>query len=267
MNEADRRIRELLHALVEQYGPEKVMECLSIDRDHLLALMCGLTGHGAGLGGASEDVGAVAGRFAGMAHGRAGSDGAGPGEGGSRCRGCPVVAGEDVESAPGAPRGRTLSEARQQRMELENLWKIWDIVYRAQYWAEINEREKQYVRRLVNQVELALIHKFGQTLPGREERPWDDRRRHNEIQLRESRLGWIEGRLKREWSGFRVILNLLRGRLPLSTLEVCALLQKYGGGNMVLILEIGNPESGWPYTERGYREFIEGGPVSPARKR
>ena len=266
MNEADRRIRELLPALVGQYGPEKVMACLGIDREHLLVLMCGLTAMAPDLVERLKTWAQPLGDSLEWSTGGLGAMAPDLVEGDPDAGRSPVVAGEDLELAPGTPRGRTLSEARQQ-MELENLWKIWDIVYRAQYWAEINEREKQYVSRLVNQVELALIHKFGQTLPGREERPWDDRRRHNEIQLRERRLGWIEGQLKREWSGFRVILNLVRGWLPLSTLEVCALLQKHGGGNMVLILEIGGPETGWPYTERGFREFLEGGPVSPARGR
>ena len=158
------------------------------------------------------------------------------------------------------PLGQTLSEARLRQME--NLWGARDMAVMTQFSVGIDEREALFAMGLVNQIELALIMMFGQSVPDRTRR-WDELRTQKEIYIRLVRRNRIERELKRERSGLRGIMNTVRGRRPLSPREVYARLTEYVD-DMVSIMEIGNPGED---TVRTVRDFMEGGPMAPGGNR
>ncbi len=144
--------------------------------------------------------------------------------------------------------------------KLENLWAARDLAFMSQVALGMDEMEVLYAMGLVNQIELALIMLFRQSVPDRSLR-WDEFRRQKEIYIRVVRRNRIERDLKRERSGFRGLLNSLRGQKPLSSRDLYGKLFLYVD-DMVGLMEQEKP--GRDVLE-GVRDYMEGGPMMRRR--
>ena len=265
-----------LHALVGQFGPAGVAEGLGIDEEMLYGMMSGKREMERGM---EERFALLCGSLGDAVDWSVGGVGAiavmdvvGGG----------VAGGEEVEVAEGvyhdpvagavedftallevspvgvpAP-GITWTEA--QARKLENLWAARDLAFMSQVALGLDEMEVLYAMGLVNQIELALIMLFRQSVPDRSRR-WDEFRRQKEIYIRVVRRNRIERDLKRERSGFRGLLNSLRGQKPLSSRDLYGKLFLYVD-DMVGLMEQEKP--GRDVLE-GVRDYMEGGPMMRRR--
>ena len=296
-----------LHALVAQFGPERISEGLGVEKEFLFAVMSGQTVMEADLGerfellcrSLSDAVDWRAGVLGAMAAATprsgagswegedAGSDRTGVGEEvvgeGGFAYGAGGEAVEGAEVAPGlahqptvgiveeflelveegsvqlpAP-GMTWTESQAQRME--NLWAARELALMTQFSLRMDETELLYAMGLVNQIELALIMMFGQSVPDRN-RHWDEFRRQKEIYIRMVRRNRIQRDLRREMGGFKGLLRSLRGQKTVSAKDLYARLFLYVD-DMVSLADQGMPQGS---VMDGVRNFMDGGSVGRRRR-
>ena len=161
-----------------------------------------------------------------------------------------VQKGAAVVQVP-AP-GVTWTESQTQKME--SLWAARDLALMTQFSLRVDETELLYAMGLVNQIELALIMMYGQSVPDRN-RHWDDSRRHKEIYIRMVRRNRIQRDLKREMGGFKGLVRSLKGQRTVSAKDLYARLFLYVD-DMMALAEQGKPSNSMA---EGVREFMGNG--------
>ena len=276
-----------VHALVDKFGSDSVAGGMGLDKEHVFALMSGQAVWDedvvarldilcnslsdvvdwsvgeraaffvAGLpGGDVEEVGA--GGFEvrqGYDHGddEDPDDGAAgdsyPTSADSAREFTDMVRGTGVSVlAPGA------TAAEQFDLRLENLWAARDLAIMTQFAIGVDEREMLYALGVVNEIELALIMMFRQSVPERGRR-WDEYRRQKEIYVRMVRKNRIQRDLKRQQSGWKGIVAKARGDKPMSARDMFDRLKVYVD-DVQYVMDESN------LSERlmdGMREFMGGG--------
>lgn len=266
-----------LHAVVGQFGPGYVADALGKseavvlgvvggrvepDEDFVdrLVVLCrmfeGVVDWSKGLSSAAIVGGAVAGVA------EEGAEGSGTEvEVGEGVLYDPVAGSvEDLESvvaksplgvpAPGLTAGERESRRR------DNLWAAREVALMSQASLVADEKDLLYAMGVVNQIELALIMVFGESVPDRN-RPWDSFRRQKEIYIRMVRRNRIQRDLKRETSGLKGFLNSVRGKKPLTAKELYARMQDYVDDMM----SIGDEVEIRHNVLDGMKDFMEGGPM------
>ena len=280
-----------VHALVDKFGSDTVAGGMGLDKEHVFALMSGQAvwdedvvtrldilcnslsdvvdwsvGETAAYfvagdpGGDVEEVGAEGFEARhGYDHGDEGEADGGPeGAGGDRYRAAVAGNARDFTEivrdtgvsvlSPGA------TAAEQFDRRLENLWAARDLAIMTQFAIGVEETEMLYALGLVNEIELALIMMFRQSVPERGRR-WDEYRRQKEIYVRMVRKNRIQRDLKRQQSGWKGIVSKARRDKPMSARDMFDRL-------MVYVDEVQYVMDESRLSERlmhGMREFMGGG--------
>ena len=280
--EVSLEIRRLC-ALVAQFGPEGVAASMGVEEEFVFALMSGggvfdadtleqldvvcksvsdvvdwSKGDGAAVfvtGAVTDDVEEVGAEgFESM------PDPDGDGEevaDGVRYNPIPGRVAEYAELAEGsgvvlpAP-GETAGE--QWGRQLNNLWAARDLALMTQFAIGVEEMDMLYALGLVNEIELALIMMFRQSVPERGRR-WDEYRRQKEIYVRMVRKNRIQRNLRKERSGLKGLVSRVKGEKPLSARDMFDRLMVYVD-DMNYVMDEGKVTE---RLTRGVREFMEGG--------
>ena len=266
-----------LHALVAQLGPAGVASALGVEDEFVLSVMAGV----AVLDGECMErfvlicesmegvvewnagmVGAMAAGRALAAEEEAGLDfdeeaGVEVGEGVYYNPMVGMVSDftEIAEESPVAVMAPGATRAEQDAKKLENLWAARDLALMTQFSLGPDETELLYAMGTVNEIELALIMMFRQSVPDRN-RHWDEFRRQKEIYIRMVRKNRIERDLKRENSGFKGLLKRIRGEKPLNSRDLFSRLTAYVD-DMSWFMEDGRVGKN---ALQGVRELMDGGP-------
>ena len=120
--------------------------------------------------------------------------------------------------------GATAAEQYERR--LENLWAARDLAIMTQFAIGVEDSDILYALGLVNEIELALIMMFRQTVP-KGGRPWDEYRRQKEIYVRMVRKNRIQRNLKKERSGWRGLVSRVKREKPMSARDMFNRLMVY----------------------------------------
>ena len=147
--------------------------------------------------------------------------------------------------------GETAGEQWDRR--LNNLWAARDLAIKTQFAIGVDETDMLYALGLVNEIELALIMMFRQSVPERGRR-WDEYRRQKEIYVRMVRKNRIQRNIKKERAGLKGFFSRVRGDKPMSARDMVDRLIVYVD-DMEFVMDEGRVSE---RLMRGVRDFMGG---------
>ena len=271
-----------VHALVAQLGPDSIAASLGVDIEHVYALMSGKAVFDEEVLEQLEVLCRSVSDVVDWSKGEAAAvfvagldDGDVEEIGGAGFEEEPDLDGEGPEVSPGlrynplpgavsdytdlvqetgvslpAP-GETAGEQWDRR--LNNLWAARDLAIMTQFAIGVDETDMLYALGLVNEIELALIMMFRQSVPERGRR-WDEYRRQKEIYVRMVRKNRIQRNIKKERAGLKGFFSRVRGDKPMSARDMVDRLMVYVD-DMEFVMDEGRVSE---RLMRGVRDFLGG---------